>query len=479
VRDLDAFPLMRILNKLQAACVLFLLTGSALAQALPAEVAEALKQADIPEFAVGAYVQQVDGAQPLVEWNDRTPLNPASTMKLLTSEAALDLLGPTFAWRTRAYANGTQQGDVLNGDLIIRGSGDPKLVLENFWLFLRRIRAAGIREIHGNVVLDRSAFEQVAYDPAAFDGDPLKPYNVGPDALLLNYQALNFHFTPDPASATVKVLVDLPLAGYPMVVPTLVDGECGDWRARLRPVIDGNAARFVGTYAASCGEKNWYVHPYQMTHTRYFELVFRQLWAGLGGTLTGQVMDGVLPSGARAVAEWQSASLPEVIRDINKYSNNVMAKQLLLTLPIQVLQLQASTERGAAVVKRWLGDKGIDAPELTIENGSGLSRFERISALTMGRLLLAAFHSPTMPEFVGSLPLAGLDGTMQRRLTTEPVAGHAHIKTGSLNEVRAIGGYLLAASGKRYVVVCIINHANAVNGQRAQDALLQWVYQNG
>jgi D-alanyl-D-alanine carboxypeptidase/D-alanyl-D-alanine-endopeptidase (penicillin-binding protein 4) len=171
--------------------------------------------------------------------------------------------------------------------------------------------------------------------------------------------------------------------------------------------------------------------------------------------------------------------LSEIIRDINKFSNNVMAKQLLLTLPIHVLQLQGSTERGGAVIKRWLGEKGIDAPELTIENGSGLSRIERISALTMGRLLQTAFQSPAMPEFIASLPIVGYDGTMRRRLTTEPVAGHAHIKTGTLKEVRAIAGYLQAASGRRYAVVCIINHLNAVNGQQAQDALLEWVYQHG
>ena len=284
---------MRIPKRLQAACFLFLLAGSALAQALPPSVADALKQADIPAFAVGAYVRQVDGAQPLIAWNDSVPLNPASTMKLLTSDAALELLGPTFSWRTRAYTDGVLNGDVLKGNLIIRGSGDPKLVLENFWLFLRRIRAAGIREIHGNLLLDRSAFENVAWDPSSFDGDPMKPYNVGADALLLNYQALNFRFTPDTASGTVKVAVEPPLAAYPIIAPSLKNGDCGDdWRARLRPVIDSNGARFGGAYAASCGERNWYVHPYQMTHTRYFELVFRQLWAGLGGTLTGEVREG-------------------------------------------------------------------------------------------------------------------------------------------------------------------------------------------
>ncbi|WP_247869669.1 D-alanyl-D-alanine carboxypeptidase/D-alanyl-D-alanine-endopeptidase [Herbaspirillum sp. ST 5-3] len=450
-----------------------------MAQQLPIPVADALQRAQIPESAAGIYVQEVGAGPVLLASNEKTPLNPASTMKLVTSDAALEMLGPTFTWKTQAYATGTQAGDVLHGDLIIKGSGDPKLVLENFWLFLRRIRAKGIREIRGNLVLDRSAFESMEFDAGQFDGDPMKPYNVGPDALLLNYKALAFRFTPDAARGVVNVTMDPPLAAYPLTAPHLGNGECGDWHGKLRPAIDGWGARFSGIYSASCGEKVWYVHPYQLTHTQYFHLAFRRLWADLGGTLKGDVQSGVVPPNARLVAEWESASLSEVIRDINKYSNNVMARQLLLTLAANVLNLPANAERGAAVVRTWLSNKGIDAPELSVENGSGLSRNERISALTMGRMLESAFQSPTMPEFMASLPLAGFDGTMRLRLVNQAVAGKAHVKTGMLNEVRNIAGYVLAASGKRYVVVFMINHPNSLRGQAAQDALLQWVYERG
>ncbi len=470
---------MRIPRRLQVACSLIAFAGSVMAQQLPIPVADALQRAQIPESAAGIYVQEVGAGPVLLASNEKTPLNPASTMKLVTSDAALEMLGPTFTWKTQAYATGTQAGDVLHGDLIIKGSGDPKLVLENFWLFLRRIRAKGIREIRGNLVLDRSAFESMEFDAGQFDGDPMKPYNVGPDALLLNYKALAFRFTPDAARGVVNVTMDPPLAAYPLTAPHLGNGECGDWHGKLRPAIDGWGARFSGIYSASCGEKVWYVHPYQLTHTQYFHLAFRRLWADLGGTLKGDVQSGVVPPNARLVAEWESASLSEVIRDINKYSNNVMARQLLLTLAANVLNLPANAERGAAVVRTWLSNKGIDAPELSVENGSGLSRNERISALTMGRMLESAFQSPTMPEFMASLPLAGFDGTMRLRLVNQAVAGKAHVKTGMLNEVRNIAGYVLAASGKRYVVVFMINHPNSLRGQAAQDALLQWVYERG
>jgi D-alanyl-D-alanine carboxypeptidase/D-alanyl-D-alanine-endopeptidase (penicillin-binding protein 4) len=470
---------MRILKRLHTAFLLFAIAVTAMAQELPVTVVGALERAHIPLDAVGIYVQEVGSGEVLTLANETLPLNPASTMKLVTSNAALDVLGPTFSWKTQAYIDGIQTGEVLDGDLVIKGSGDPALTIENLWLFLRRIRATGIRQINGDLVLDRTVFEEAFHDPAAFDGDPMKPYNVGPDALLLNFKALTFRFRPDAATGMVHVATDPVLAAYPVIGPALRDGDCGDWRSDLHARIDDIGARFEGAYAVSCGEKFWHVHPYQLTHTQYFHLAFRRIWADLGGTLTGQIRTGPVPPVARLLVEWESAPLSAVIRDINKYSNNVMARQLLLTMAYQVLQLPGNTERGGAIVRTWLADKGIDAPELFIENGSGLSRDERISALTMGRMLVAAFHSPVMPELIASLPLVGRDGTMRKRLNGHAVAGSAHIKTGYLNEVRSIAGYVLAASGKRYAVVCMINHPKAIEGKEAQDALLQWVHERG
>jgi D-alanyl-D-alanine carboxypeptidase/D-alanyl-D-alanine-endopeptidase (penicillin-binding protein 4) len=400
-------------------------------------------------------------------------------MKLVTTSAALDLLGPTFNWKTDAFIDGAMNGDVLNGDLVIKGSGDPKLVIENLWLFLRRIRDAGVREIRGNLVLDRSAFAELPYDPSSFDNDPLKPYNAGPDALLLNYKVLNLHFVPDEASGKAQLIMEPPIEGLTVNLPTLMKGDCGDWRSRLRPVIDSSAARFDGGFAVSCGERTWNIHPYRMTNTQYFGGVFRRLWAELGGSLTGEVRNGVVPPTARPLTQWQSPSLSEVIRDINKFSNNVMARQVLLTIPHQLLQLPATPELGAGIIKQWLARKGIEAPELVIDNGAGLSRDERLSALTLGHLLAMEYQSPTMPEFMASMPIIGLDGTMRQRLATQTAAGNGHIKTGALEGVRAIAGYVFSASGNRYVVVFIINHPNAERGKEAQDALLQWVFDHG
>jgi D-alanyl-D-alanine carboxypeptidase/D-alanyl-D-alanine-endopeptidase (penicillin-binding protein 4) len=463
--------------------VLCALTSVGHARELPSTVRSALKRAGIPGEAVGVVVQEVSSRKALFAVNQRIAFSPASTMKLVTTDAALELLGPIFTWKTQAYVTGSVAADVLQGNLIFKGGGDPKLVTENFWLFLRQIRASGIREIRGNVILDRSRFEPVEYDAAKFDGDPIKPHNALPDALLLNYQMLRFQFMSSVVGSTLNVAVDPPLAGYDIVAPQWTAEECGDWQSKLGASFGERGVRFAGGYAADCGEKTWYVHPYQMTHNQYFSAVFKKMWAEVGGRFNGEVVDGIVPEDARLLKVWESPTLPEVIRDINKFSNNVMARQLLLTLAstsaTDGLNLPATAERGTQAVKAWLENKGIHAPELLIENGSGLSRDERIAPASMARLLLAAYKSPLMPEFISSMPLAGYDGTMRHRLTDQTVAGNAHVKTGTLKDVKALAGYVLAASGKQYVVVFFINHPAAAGGGDAQDALLEWVYVHG
>jgi D-alanyl-D-alanine carboxypeptidase/D-alanyl-D-alanine-endopeptidase (penicillin-binding protein 4) len=472
-------PLSKPFHTLVSLAFVFLFQASAHPAApLPPTVAAALQRAAIPPSAVGIFVQAVDAGVPLLSLNEASAMNPASTMKLVTTSAALSLLGPAYSWKTQALANGAQDGDVLKGDLIIKGSGDPKLVTENLWLFLRRIRAAGIREIRGNVVLDRSVFAETPYDAALFDGDPIKPYNAGPDALLLNYKSFAVHFTPRPELNRVDVTTEPPAAGWNIAPPALSGGACIDWQSKLQPALDTRGITFAGSFSAVCGEKTWYIHPYLTSSVDYFGMVFRQLWSEVGGSLTGNVVNGIAPPEARPVAEWQSPSLAEVVRDINKYSNNVMARQLLLTIAKETGSVPATTTQGAIVIRNWLAAENIDATPLVIENGSGLSRVERVSAGMLGRMLLADYRSPTMAELMSSLPLVANDGTMRKRLTTDGIAGRAHIKTGSLTDVRAVAGYVLGASGRRYVVVGIVNYPNAGAASPALDALLQWVYQN-
>ncbi len=410
-------------------------------------------------------------------------------MKLVTTYAALELLGPAYRWKTEAYASAPTREGVLEGDLLLKGYGDPKLDLEAFWILLRALRGKGLREIRGDLLLDRSHFERAQGDPGRFDGDALRPYNVLPDALLVNYKSLRFVFLPDPERDAVRLYVEpRPPALEVVNLLKLAEGACPEgaaFREMLKATFEPARQRaiFSGQYRSSCGEKDLNVA--LLEPNDQVGGMLRQLWAETGGvwdnsgdnSRTGRVRDGLVPAGARLLHAHESPPLAEIVRDTNKFSNNVMARHLYLTLGAESAGAPASGQKAFAAIKAWLAAKGIAAPELVMENGSGLSRIERISAANLAALLQAAWRSAVMPEFIASLPVVAVDGTMRRRLKGEGVAGQAHIKTGLLSDARAMAGYVLDRSGRRHVVVMIVNHASAHEAQPAMDALLRWVYE--
>ena len=436
---------------------------------LPAEVQAALQRAKVP--ADNFHVMVVDthmGSTPRLSHQAQVRVNPASLMKLATTTAALDTLGPAYVWRTPVYVDGPVRDGVLQGNLYIKGSGDPRLVVERVWLLMRRIQGLGIEKIQGDIVLDHSAFDVPARDAASFDGEPLRPYNAAPDALLINFKSLLIQFVPDRAANVARVQIEPPLAGvqYPAAVP-MSQGDCSDYRSALRADwSDPTRIRFAGNFPAVCGEKMWpiaYAAPQQ-----FAPRAIAGMWLQLGGQLSGQVRDGSIPANLQPTFSVESATLAETIRDINKFSNNVMAQQLFLTLSQQqrgVGTFDASRE----VMQRWWRERvGGDMP--TFDNGSGLSREERISAQALARLLQVAWASPHMSELMSSLPVTGLDGTMKR----SKAQASAHLKTGSLRDVAGVAGFVDTASGKRWVVVAILHHANAHAARPALDAMIDW-----
>jgi D-alanyl-D-alanine carboxypeptidase/D-alanyl-D-alanine-endopeptidase (penicillin-binding protein 4) len=447
----------------------------ALADELPAPVASALKEAGIPLKSVAVLVRGTDENAPLISHNVRAPMNPASVMKLLTTYAALEILGPAYTWKTEVLADRPLVNGRLKGDLYLRGSGDPRLALEQFWLFLRQLRTRGVNEIEGDLVLDRSAFSLPPHDPAEFDNEPLRPYNAGPDALMINLKSLSFTLHPDAKNARIEVWPETPGVDH-LIRNQLTPGKgsCGDWRERLKIGLEGEIIVFRGVYPTSCGDKALNLSPW--TADFQTERLFRALWEELGGTLRGQVRNGFVPAGARVLAVHESPTFGEIIREINKFSNNVMARQVFLTLDAA---RPATPEGARRAIYAWLSGKRLDMPELVIDNGSGLSRKERISAESLAHLLLAAWQSPVMPELISSLPLAGIDGTLRKRLTGNQATGRAHMKTGYLGNVRALAGYVLDNMGKRWVVVFLINDPHSLSGKPAMDALLLWLMDRG
>lgn len=448
--------------------ILWLVLTPALAN-LPKPVLDELRKVGIPASGVAVVVQETGAKRPTLSLNTGEAMNPASVMKLVTTYAALELLGPAYRWKTEAWLDGEH--------LVLRGTGDPKLNYESFWMMLRGLRARGLREIRGDVILDRSYFGPVAN--GRIDDEQFRPYNVTPDALLVNFKSLRFVFAP--AGKQVRVFVEPHLPGLDLINGLrLGSGPCPEGRA-FRDLIEASfvsvpqpRAAFSGLYPLECGERELNVALY--SPEEYVAGMIRHLWAEMGGTWKGKVRDGVVPATAQLVHVHESQPLGEIVRDINKFSNNVMARQLYLTLGAHFGGPPASAEKALRAVRQWLLLKNVLAPELVIENGSGLSRLERASAATLAALLQEAWKSPVMPEFVASLPVVAVDGTMRKRLHHGRVAASAHVKTGLLNDARTLAGYVLDYRGRRQAVVMMINHPRAPEADAAFDAFLNAVF---
>ncbi len=465
------------MKRLSPLLLVLYLVGTANGAPLPQSVKLALKKAHIPVSAVGIEVREVHASKPLASVNATRPMNPASTMKLLTTYAGLELLGPAYTWKTEAYLDGTLSNGVLNGNLVLKGYGDPDLTVEQFWLWLREMRSRGLREIHGDLVLDRSAFQVTPAEPGEFDHDPMRAYNVAPDALLLNFNALRLRYIPEGEKVTVITEPDLASTTLVNRVVAASEGDCDNWHRAVLPQLNGDTLLLEGAFPTKCGEREQYLS--LLPHSNYLFAVFRALWQELGGKLDGGVREGIVPHDAALFSTHLSAPLAEQIRNINKFSNNVMARQLFLSLSLDAdSPAPASTEDSEQVIRSWLASKQLHLPGLVIENGAGLSRRERISAHDMVALLQAAQRSPFQPEFETSLPIVGMDGTLRKRLVRRASAGHAHLKTGTLEGVKSIAGYVHGASGKQWMVAFFINHPNSAAGRAAQDALVEWVQQN-
>jgi D-alanyl-D-alanine carboxypeptidase/D-alanyl-D-alanine-endopeptidase (penicillin-binding protein 4) len=457
--------------------LLFCQLAYATSSAPPAVLSE-LRRYGIPIDAVAIDVRAAEGGKPLLAVNHARAFKPASVMKLLTTQAALELLGPDYRWITRVYAHGGMEADVLRGDLVIEGSGDPRFAHEDLWRLLTRLRAMGLREIRGNLVLDRRLFRVEPQDPAAFDGRPERAYNASPDALLLDAKALTLLLQPRGVGQTAQLASEPVLTGFSVEPPMTIDGPCNGLRDQLQPKFSSQGLRFTGGMPLSCGERELSFHLYTLDHRQYFGAVFRALWSQLGGTLSGSVIDGEVRSDARELTQWVSAPLGSQLRDINKFSNNVMARNLLLSLAARRGDVPASSSAAVVRVIEWMKTAGLDSTTLALQNGSGLAREEKLSAAALAALLQRAWQQPTMPEFVASLPVAGVDGTMAKRFDNSPLKGRAHIKTGSLDDVASIAGYVTARSGKRIAVVAMINHPKANEARAAFDQLLLWVYEH-
>ncbi len=445
---------------------------------LPPRILAAMRQQGLPADAVSIVVREVTSGELMLDVNPTTPRTPASVMKLLPTYAALDMLGPAYTWKTRAWADGTISRGVLRGNLYLQGGGDPLMNIERWWRFVSDLRQTGLKRIEGDIVIDNSRFAPNTEAPGDFDNRPWRTYNVLPDALLVNLQSAEFVIRPSVTGRGIDVEVD-PRPDNLVVEnrAQLVSGHC---RGRARgvaittPRSDPDKVVITGQLSSSCGPQ--VTRRVIMAAPEFAYGSFLTLWKQQGGELAGGMGRGETPKTAKLLVKHESLTMAEIVRVTNKFSSNVMARTLVLTLAAEKGETPATPETGTRIIDDWLRRQGLVFPDLVIGNGSGLSREARISADNLARLLVAAWNSRYAPEYLASLPLGGLDGTLRQRFAGLADANRVRMKTGTLNGTSSLAGYITGADGRTYAAVIMVNHPGAQNGpgEAVQSTVVRW-----
>jgi D-alanyl-D-alanine carboxypeptidase/D-alanyl-D-alanine-endopeptidase (penicillin-binding protein 4) len=400
------------------------------------------------------WLAPVEGGAPLVEHRAEVPLNPASTMKLVTAWSALQRLGPDYRWRTRFVSNAPLVDGVLQGDLVWIGAGDPRFSEDDLLSLLRDLRRRGIRKIAGKLLLDNSVFRGIG-SADNFGGDAERSFTVPPDAHLTGFKVAWLQFYADAGGA--RAMLDPALPGVSLHA-RLRDGgeqECPDVRRFVQISQDGSGNVAVeGVVPRACDGARAYVNV--LGAGEFAAQSAQALWHELGGEGLSAWAYGGAPANATVLAQHDSGTLASVLVDINKYSNNTMARTVFLTLGAGAPDTPAAAEQA---IRQTLAASKLSDQGLVLENGAGLSRRERIPARLLGEILREAARGPYSAELAATLPLSGTDGTLKHRLGQW--GPRLRLKTGTLENARALAGYWYAPDGRRYVLVAIVNAPNA------------------
>jgi serine-type D-Ala-D-Ala carboxypeptidase/endopeptidase (penicillin-binding protein 4) len=445
--------------------------------AAPVAVANSVTQVmsaqHLPSNSLSFVILDPDTGRVVMSQNPDTPRSPASTIKTVTTFAALDMLGPTYVWQTKALTAG--------GDLFLQGGGDPYITLERWWSFVQSVRAQGLKTIHGDIVIDDTAFSLPAEDPGAFDGRPNRSYNVLPDALMVNFQSIDFRLAADADTHEVDVVanpspVNLEIENHIRYAPGGCSGAAGRVDFKIASPQWDHVV-FSGSLSPHCSERTF--ARVLLKPSTYAFGTFVELWRQSGGEFSGKMRTEATPADAKLLFSYDSLSLAEIVRLTNKHSSNLMARHLLLTIGKERYGEPATLEKGVAAIADWARERGLDLNNVDLDNGSGLSRSTHISVLQMAKVLSAAYHSRFAPEFLASLPLAGMDGTLRSRMKSAP-AGSVRLKTGHLDGVSGVAGYVTTPSGRPYVLVSLVNNARADFGaaEPVHAALVAWMLAN-
>jgi D-alanyl-D-alanine carboxypeptidase/D-alanyl-D-alanine-endopeptidase (penicillin-binding protein 4) len=459
------FPLRKV-----GFSLLMLLTASAYSQLNPSltkEIDNALTARCLDSSKTAASVVEIPTGKVVYTRNVNQPLMPASILKIVTTAAALNYLGPEYRFTTQFLHTGRRVGDVIQGDLVVRGGGDPKLSSEQLWLIATRIKASGISEVTGKLVIDTHFFDN--YDRApAWDEEEVsqRAYNAKLSAFSINFNTISVHVLP---GASVGTPLNVWLEPTPLYMRINNLGKTlrgGKYTVSVRRGEDqGSEVEIQVRGNLPVGAKESVIYLNVDNPTRYAAEAFRAFLQQVGVKINGVTQVVSTPVEGKELYSYTSPPLSLILKDLNTYSNNFMAEQILKTIAADRYGVPGSHAEGLKMISDFLHLRGISTDGVVLADGSGLSRKNRFTAKAMTDLLTAMYlRFDTGPDFLASLRVMGAYGVLSDRLSNSPAHGQIRAKTGTLSGVSALAGYVATPNGKLFAYALFENQNRCGHG---------------
>ncbi len=467
------------------AVISFALGGAAHPEAsrrLAGAIDKALASPCVTPGKTGVRVVALPSGEPVYERNGSTPLVPASVQKLITTAAALHYLGPDYRFKTEILYTGSRKNGIVNGDLVVRGKGDPKLVPEQVWLIAERIKHLNINEVTGDLVVDGTFFDSLKTAPSWSRNHTQRAYDAMLGALSVSFNTVAVHVNAGEKVGDPLIVGLFPDSAYLKLVNKARTSAKGKGGVKARR--SGGKGKIVISVTGSMkpGSKEKVIYLNVPDPLKYAGEIFREYFKRGGVSIKGAIRKAAAPENARLIYTHESEPLAVILRNLNKYSNNFLAEQIVKTLAAEVGKIPGSHKNAMKLISGFLAESGIDMAGAALADASGLSRSNRVTAKLITELLTVMNRRFDIgPDFLAALGIMGVDGSVRDRMSRSPAKSKARVKTGSLAGLSSLAGYV-AGKGENLFAFAIFLNDNSCyykDADRIEDAIVTAIHKYG
>lgn len=431
----------------------------------------------------GISVVELPSGKQVYERNGSLPLMPASVEKLITTAAALHYLGPDYRFETEILHTGFRKGGNINGDLVIRGKGDPDLTPEKIWLIAERIKRMGVDEVTGALVVDGSFFDLRVTAPSWSNSHSQRAYDARLGALSVSFNTVAVHIHPGGKNGAPVIAGLFPGSPYLELVNKAKTASKGRRGVHARRSIKNGKIVITVTGTMRPGSKGKTIYLNVHDPLKYAAATFKEFFRRSGVVIKGGVETAPKAGAATSlIYTHKSDPLAVIVRKLNKFSNNFVAEQIAKTIAAEKMGEPGSHEKALKLFTRFMVDSGIDMSGLVLADASGLSRRNRISAEAVTSLLTVMNQRFDIgPDFLAALGIMGVDGSVKKRMNFSPAQSKARAKTGSLSGVSALAGYVAAQRGGLFAFAILFNNNKCYykDADKIEDEIVTLIYKYG